>query len=81
MEKAIRTTVNPLPASSRRSLAEAFVQTNCARCGCSVAVKDRAVVTVDGEVRVFHTGCSVDAITDIRHAQLKQRSAALPRRR
>ena len=81
-EKAIQSTVNSgLPASSRRSLAEAVAQTHCASCGKSVGVKERAVVVVDGEPRVFHVDCSLDGRSDVRQAQLERKVAAMRRRR
>ena len=58
---------------SRQHLADAITRTKCAFCGRRVPVKERAVVKVDDEHRVFHLGCSETGPIELERRALRRR--------
>ena len=79
-EKSITSSVGDvfggLSPLSQQRLSEAHTQTLCASCGRRVPVSDRAVVTVNNEVRVFHANCSDSGPIELR-ALARRRPTAL----
>ena len=59
VQKTIRDSFGLSPRSRQR-LEDAFARTCCAGCGRRVPIRNRVVVWVNEEPRVFHSGCQDD---------------------